>query len=363
MIEQTLVILKPDIARKGLEFKVLERIKDKGFEIVAMYRDSPSIDIFREHYKTVIAEKGEKIGKNILNYITSGPVIVALIKGNNAVSEMRKFGGEKTQAKDCSPGTIRYDFSNDTYDLADLEGRAVENAIHTSDSPESAVREIELWFSGYVQALRKEIKDEYKQIADSIALDSVDWIKDIVKVSNEKKFLYHGRKNVRDKDAIVREGLKPVTPEGGDGEFCRFFSTGLGLFYPFYDSSFFNYSGNGSNPNEIELNLAMTNYDLLASAGLSLPPYERESQLIIKETIPFNAIAMLNVRLRHPGLIMTNPEIPADKNESIRTGRKYRQIAEQMLLMGIASQLYNEFTPGKIVEYSRDIRGDSGGKQ
>lgn len=367
MIDQTLVILKPELLRKGLEYRALEKIQNKGLEVTAMYKDCPPREVFREHYRDVIAKKGETIGNRILNYMTSGPIIVALIKGNNAIREIKKLSGEKTSPQDCIPGTIRFDFSNDSLDLANLEKRAVENSIHCSDSEISANFEIDLWFSKYYPLKKGKHKEkdqyeetvDYEEIADSIGLDLSDWIRDIVHVSNERKFLYHGRKKVKNPEAIISEGLKPVTPEGGG--LCRFFSTGLELFYPSVDSPFFNYSGNWKNSNEVELNLAITNHDLLSSLGLNIPPYKNDSQLAIKETIPFNAISMLNIRLIHPESII-NPKIPVNKDKSIKTERGYRQIAEQMLLMGIINQLYNEFTPGRIVKYFRDIKQDYGVK-
>lgn len=151
-IERSLIILKPDALRRGIEYDVLNRFKKKGFDVVDMYMTVASDELLREHYAAVIADKGEKIGDNIVNFMKSGPIIVAVLEGNNAVNAVRTMGGEKTQPAQCPPGTIRHDYSMDSYDLADKENRCLENVLHSSDSAESATREIGLWFDKYYRA-------------------------------------------------------------------------------------------------------------------------------------------------------------------------------------------------------------------
>jgi hypothetical protein len=165
-------------------------------------------------------------------------------------------------------------------------------------------------------------------------------IEDIIKISNKKKIFYHGIKKGEYVEKIKKEGIKPLTPESGP---CSFWSTGSSLFYPRMDSPFFNYSGSYSRPDTCELNLAITSYDLLFERGIHLPKYKEDSQITIEEVVPPEVITILNVKVRHP---------PSTKPSTLR---KYRQVAEEMLLSAIAAQIHT-FTPGKVIKYFKEIR-------
>jgi nucleoside-diphosphate kinase len=134
MTQRTLVLLKPDTVRRGLVGEVLSRFEAKGLSIVAMERrqiDGAKAD---EHY----AEHVERdFYPPLRAFVTSGPLVALVLEGDEAIEVVRALNGA-TDGRKAAPGTIRGDLS--------LSNR--ENLVHGSDSPESAVREIALWFPG-----------------------------------------------------------------------------------------------------------------------------------------------------------------------------------------------------------------------
>jgi nucleoside-diphosphate kinase len=132
MSQRTLVLLKPDAVRRGLVGNVLSRFEAKGLSIVAM--DLRTIDASKadEHY----AEHVEKeFYPPLRDFVTSGPLVACVLEGDEAVEVVRALNGA-TDGRKAAPGTIRGDLS--------LSNR--ENLVHGSDSPESADREIKIWF-------------------------------------------------------------------------------------------------------------------------------------------------------------------------------------------------------------------------
>ena len=131
-MERTLILLKPDAVERGLCGRIIGRIEDRGFKLagVKMLRVTPELS--RKHY----AEHVNKPFYPLLeSFITSGPIIALCVEGPEAVRVMRDMMG-KTNCRDSAPGTIRGDFG--------LSRQM--NLIHGSDSPESAVREIAIYF-------------------------------------------------------------------------------------------------------------------------------------------------------------------------------------------------------------------------
>lgn len=131
-IESTLLIVKPDGVRRGLVGEVLRRVESRGLTIDAM--DMRTIDRFtaERHY----AEHADKpFFAELVDFITSGPVVVAKVSGEQAIGAWRTMMGP-TNPIDAAPGSIRGDF-------ATLIG---ENIVHGSDSPASAERELGLFF-------------------------------------------------------------------------------------------------------------------------------------------------------------------------------------------------------------------------
>jgi nucleoside-diphosphate kinase len=132
-MERTFVMIKPDGVQRGLVGEVIKRLERKGLKIVAMKMMKVSEELASKHY----AEHKEKpFFKSLLEYITSGPVVAMVVEGKNAVKVVRALVGA-TNPIEALPGTIRGDYGMDI-------GR---NVIHASDSPESAKREISLFFN------------------------------------------------------------------------------------------------------------------------------------------------------------------------------------------------------------------------
>jgi nucleoside-diphosphate kinase len=131
-VERTLVILKPDAVRRGLVGKILSRFEAKGLTIVAMEHRTIDGALADEHY-------AEHVDRDfyppLRAFVTGGPMVSLVLEGDEAVDVVRALNGA-TDGRKAAPGTIRGDLS--------LSNR--ENLVHGSDSPESAKREIAIWF-------------------------------------------------------------------------------------------------------------------------------------------------------------------------------------------------------------------------
>lgn len=126
-------MIKPDGVKRGLTGELISRIERKGFRIVGLKQ----IVISRETAETHYGEhKGKPFFDGLVGFITSGPVVAMVLEGENAILEWRKMMGA-TNPADAAPGTIRGDFAT-TLD---------ENVAHGSDAPETAEREIGIFFS------------------------------------------------------------------------------------------------------------------------------------------------------------------------------------------------------------------------
>ncbi|MEU1545014.1 nucleoside-diphosphate kinase [Nocardia sp. NPDC005745] len=133
MTEQTLVLIKPDGVARGLVGEVLARIERKGLKIAALELKHVSVELAEGHY----AEHAEKaFFGSLIEFITSGPVVAAILEGPRAIAAFRQIAGGTDPVEKAVPGSIRGDFALETQ----------ENLVHGSDSPESAKREIALWF-------------------------------------------------------------------------------------------------------------------------------------------------------------------------------------------------------------------------
>ncbi|HMN19085.1 MAG TPA: nucleoside-diphosphate kinase [Candidatus Moranbacteria bacterium] len=186
--ERTFVILKPDAIQRGLMGDILRRIERTGLKFVAMkFAVLPEEKLWQHYNKDDkwFQEKGERIlkgrqengmpvdkeaveyGKDIIRqlvkFMTSGPVLACVIEGNQAVGIVKKLvGGTEPLTSDV--GTIRGDLTLDSYDLAGLDERAVRNLIHCSDQVEEAQREIAIWFD------EKEMIN-YRLVAEQVLYD------------------------------------------------------------------------------------------------------------------------------------------------------------------------------------------------
>jgi nucleoside-diphosphate kinase len=131
-VERTLILLKPDAVGRGLVGEILGRYERKGLTIEAMKLVQVDDALARKHYAE---HDGKPFFQGLIAYIKSGPVLAAILTGKDAVANCRAINGATDPAK-AAPGTIRGDLAMDI-------GR---NLVHGSDSPESAKREIDLWF-------------------------------------------------------------------------------------------------------------------------------------------------------------------------------------------------------------------------
>jgi len=131
-VERTLILIKPDAVRRRLAGDILGRIERRGFEIREAKLVTASRELGEEHY----AEHREKpFYGELVDFITSGPTWALVVEGEGAIATMRKTIGA-TDPRNAEPGTIR----------GDLAMSMPDNLVHGSDSPESAEREVALWF-------------------------------------------------------------------------------------------------------------------------------------------------------------------------------------------------------------------------
>jgi len=130
--ERTLVLVKPDAVRRGLVGEVLGRFERKGLRIVAMDQRSIDGDLADRHYSEHVERD---FYPPLREFITSGPLVAMVLEGDQAIAVVRALNGA-TDGRAAAAGTIRGDLS--------LSNR--ENLVHASDSPESAAREIAIFF-------------------------------------------------------------------------------------------------------------------------------------------------------------------------------------------------------------------------
>ena len=168
--ERSLVLLKPDTVQRSLVGEVIKRFENTGLKISAMKMIVPTEDQLLRHYNKDDAwylrkgegivkeleqqgkpiekepiEYGKDIIRTIVNYMTAAPVVAMIMEGNKAVSVVTKIVGT-TEPATSDVGTIRGDYTVDSYFHATYENRAVRNLVHQSESPEEAEREIAIWF-------------------------------------------------------------------------------------------------------------------------------------------------------------------------------------------------------------------------
>lgn len=190
--ERTLTIIKPDGIQRGLVGEVIGRFERVGLKIVAMKMMMATPDLIEKHYtldpewRRITGEKSIKgylskgltppsndpheltarILKNLVLYLTAGPVVAIALEGAHAVAIVRKLvGGTEPLMSDV--GTIRGDFVLDSYQMSDGDGRAVRNVVHASGSVKEAADEIKHWF-------KPEELMKYKTVQEKILYD-VNW--------------------------------------------------------------------------------------------------------------------------------------------------------------------------------------------
>ena len=132
-MQRTLVLVKPDAVQRGLIGEIVTRLERRGLRFAAMKLMAVSEALAARHYAE---HEGKPFYEGLVRFITSSPIVAAVVEGENAVELVRATMGG-TDPKDADPGTIR----------GDLAVSIGQNLVHGSDSPESAAREIDLFFT------------------------------------------------------------------------------------------------------------------------------------------------------------------------------------------------------------------------
>ena len=135
MTERTLLLIKPDGVERRLVGEIISRIERKGLTVAALEMRIVSDELASQHYAE---HDGKPFFGSLLEFITSGPLVAAIVEGPRAVAAVRQLAGGTDPVEKATPGTIRGDFGLETQ----------FNLVHGSDSSDSAKREIALWFPG-----------------------------------------------------------------------------------------------------------------------------------------------------------------------------------------------------------------------
>ncbi|MFH1225918.1 MAG: nucleoside-diphosphate kinase [bacterium] len=187
-MERSLVLIKPDGIQRNLIGEILSRFEKVGLKLTALKFLIPTKEQAHDHYVKNEAEitalgrrsiDGKKKGGQVVNddptelgkqivdrlvrFLSSGPIVAMVLEGNQAIAIVRKLVGS-TEPLQSDVGTIRGDYTLDTYAIADTDNRSVRNLVHASASPEEAEQEIKVWFE------EKEIY-KYNSVRDKILYD------------------------------------------------------------------------------------------------------------------------------------------------------------------------------------------------
>lgn len=146
-MERTLVIIKPDGVQRGLIGEITHRLERRGLKIVGLKLMTISSELAQKHYGI---HQGKPFYEGLVQYITSGPVVVMALEGKKAIETVRNTVGA-TNPANAAPGTIR----------ADLAVEIGRNLIHASDSPESAENEVKLFFGDEALASWERASDKW----------------------------------------------------------------------------------------------------------------------------------------------------------------------------------------------------------
>jgi len=130
------VLVKPDGVRRGLVGEVLRRVEAKGYVLVSLDLRVPERELLAEHYAE---HEGKPFYQPLVEFMMSGPVAAAVIEGERCIEGWRSLAGA-TDPTTAAPGTVRGDLGRD------WGSKVQQNLVHGSDSPQSAAREIAIWF-------------------------------------------------------------------------------------------------------------------------------------------------------------------------------------------------------------------------
>jgi len=132
-LQRTLVVIKPDGVQRALVGKIIARFEERGLKLIALKMVQVKREFAEKHYEV---HKGKFFYEGLVSYITSSPVVAMVLEGHEAIQVVRDMVG-KTRPWEAAPGTIRGDFAM----------MGLRNLIHASDAPETAEKEIALWFN------------------------------------------------------------------------------------------------------------------------------------------------------------------------------------------------------------------------
>jgi nucleoside-diphosphate kinase len=135
-IQQTLVVIKPDGVRRNLIGEIISRCEAKGYVIRDLKKFTPAVALLEEHYAE---HEGKPFYAPLVEFMNSGDVVAIRLEGHRVIEGFRSLAGA-TDPTVAAPGTIRGDLSRD------WGSKVQQNLVHGSDSPESAERELKLWF-------------------------------------------------------------------------------------------------------------------------------------------------------------------------------------------------------------------------
>lgn len=137
MSEATLVLIKPDGVSRNLIGEIIARCERKGYVVANLKKLTPSVELLAQHYAE---HEGKPFYQPLVDFMSSGDVVAIRLEGNRVIEGFRALAGA-TDPTTAAPGTIRGDFGRD-WGL-----KVQQNLVHGSDAPESAARELALWFS------------------------------------------------------------------------------------------------------------------------------------------------------------------------------------------------------------------------
>lgn len=146
-MERTLVLIKPDAVQRGLVGEIIARLERRGLKIVGLKLVDVTETLARKHYAV---HEGKPFFEPLISYITAGPVVAMVVEGPKAIEVVRRTMGATTPAE-ATPGTIRADYALEI-------GR---NLVHGSDGPETAEKEIALWFGEHELASWTRATDQW----------------------------------------------------------------------------------------------------------------------------------------------------------------------------------------------------------
>lgn len=136
-LQQTLVLIKPDGVKRNLIGEIIARVEKKGYRVAALKLVHPTRELLAQHYAE---HEGKPFYEPLVEFMMSGEVVAIKLEGNRVIEGFRSLAGA-TDPTTAAPGTIRGDLGRD-WGL-----KVQQNLVHGSDSPESAARELGLWFS------------------------------------------------------------------------------------------------------------------------------------------------------------------------------------------------------------------------